>query len=389
MDNNIKADYALKVLVAIPCLGIGGTEMQTLSLSNVLMSFGYAVEVICYFEHEASIVREFEKNGIKVNLLNLERETGLLRIILKMRKEIQIKKSDILHVQYMAPGTLPIIAGRLAGVKKVFATVHQPWTTTHGSFSKIILRIGSLLCTKFIAVSVNAEKTWFGNGRLLNAYKPLKLQPHHFTIHNSIDTEKIIKITSGFDIDDLKMRISVPAGITVIGAVSRLKHEKGIDLLIEAFYLLLKCNIKAHLLLVGTGPDEMILKDSVKMYGINHYVTFYGEADWEKAIQLMGIMDIVVVPSRFEGFGLTAAEAMAAGKPVIASETSGLKEIVINDETGILFPVDNIQALEGAIKCLINDTKLRKRFGNAGKSRAETNFSLDLFRKKIKTLYGY
>ena len=91
------------------------------------------------------------------------------------------------------------------------------------------------------------------------------------------------------------------------------------------------------------GPDEKKLKDTVQTYGLISSVTFYGEAEWERAMQLMSLMDIVVVPSRFEGFGLTAAEAMAMGKPVVASDTSGLKEVVINDETGILFPVDEVQ----------------------------------------------
>ena len=127
----------------------------------------------------------------------------------------------------------------------------------------------------------------------------------------------------------LKCELAIPAGIPVIGAVSRLRHEKGIDLLLEAFTFLIRSGEKAHLLLVGSGPDEKKLKDTIQTYELNSSVTFYGEAEWERAMQLMAIMDIVVVPSRFEGFGLTAAEAMAAGKPVIASDTSGLKEVVI------------------------------------------------------------
>ena len=58
-------------------------------------------------------------------------------------------------------------------------------------------------------------------------------------------------------------------------------------------------------------------------------VIFYGATDWVNAMQLISIMDIVVVPSRFEGFGLTAAEAMSAGKPVVASDSFGLKEVVV------------------------------------------------------------
>ena len=100
-------------------------------------------------------------------------------------------------------------------------------------------------------------------------------------------------------------------------------------------------------------------------------------------------MDIVVVPSRFEGFGLTAAEAMSAGKPVVASDTSGLKEVVVNSETGILFPVDDVTVLKEALVKLIAVPQLRSRFGAAGKERVLSNFSFDLYSKKIKALYSY
>lgn len=404
----------MKVLITISCLLQGGTELQTLMLSKVLLSSakrneiptlesgrsavspagasakaGHAVEIICYFEHEAPIVAEFQKAGATIRLLNMDRKSGFLRFVLRLRKEIRIVKPDIVHVQYMAPGALPIVAARLAGVRTIFATVHQPYTKSHGRLAKLFLKTASLLTTRFIAVSQNAEKSWFGTCSLFDESKPLKLQPRHFTIHNAIDIGRINKSVSEVSVTDLKSQLAIPAGIPVIGAVSRLRQEKGIDILLEAFTLLIRSGEKAHLLLVGSGPDEKKLKDIVQADELNSSVTFYGEAEWERAMQLMSLLDIVVIPSRFEGFGLTAAEAMAAGKPVVASDTSGLKEVVINDETGILFPVDEAQALKIALERLIREPNLRERLGNAGRERVISNFSLELFSKKIKALYSY
>jgi L-malate glycosyltransferase len=361
--------------------------MQTLILSKVLQSCGLAVEVICYFEHEHSIVDEFRKAGVNVRLLNLNRNLGSMRFINRLRKEILAVKPDIIHVQYMAPGALPIFAARLAGVKRIFATVHQPYTKSHGKPAKIILRASALLTTKFIAVSQNAEKSWFGTSGLFNETKPHRLHPHHFTIHNAIDGDRINKIISEVSISDLKNELAIPNGIPVIGAVSRLRYEKGVDVLLEAFNLLIRGDEKVHLLLIGTGPDEKKLKDTAKSYGLSSNITFYGETEWEIAMQLIAIMDLVVVPSRFEGFGLIAAEAMAAGKTIVASDTSGLKEVVLHNETGILFPVDNVTALKEAIVKLIPDPQMRKRLGAAGKERVLSNFSLDLYSKKIEALY--
>jgi glycosyltransferase involved in cell wall biosynthesis len=343
--------------------------------------------VLCYFESEESIVLEFKKAGINVRLLKLNRNSGFLQFVLRLRKEISSVSPDVVHVQYMAPGALPIIAARLAGVKTVFATVHQPWTTSHGRFSKLIMRMASLLCTGFMAVSVNAEKSWFGNGRLFNENIPLKLQPYHFTIYNSVDTERIKTIASSVNHELLKQKLLIPDGIPVIGVVSRLRSEKGIDILIDAFKQLVKGGAIARLLIVGTGPDDSKLRAQASDNELNNSVTFYGEADWERAMQLIAIMDMVVVPSRFEGFGLTAAEAMAAGKPVVASDVFGLKEVVIHNETGFLVPVENAELLKDLLQRLCNDQYLRNKLGNNGQNRAESVFGVDLFSKKISGLY--
>ena len=105
-------------------------------------------------------------------------------------------------------------------------------------------------------------------------------------------------------------------------------------------------------------------------------------------MRFLSVIDIVVVPSRFEGFGLTAAEAMAVGKPVIASDTTGLREIIVHGESGILFPVDDIFALKEAIEQLIENPSLRRQYSNNGLERVKKNFGIDLYKNKIKALYN-
>lgn len=376
-----------KTLISIPCLLTGGTEIQTINLLNALRSLGHHVYVLCYFEYENLIVDEIRRTGVTVKLLDLKRGINFIALIYTLRKEIRAINPDVVHVQYMAPGALPIIAARLAGVKTVYATVHQPYTKSHGRLAKIMLRASSLLATKFIAVSQNAEKSWFGSSYLFDEINFPRRNPLHFTIHNAVDTAMIKTIINGIDTNELKKKLSIPAGATVIGAVSRIRQEKGIDILVEAFTRLNLEATEVHLLLVGTGPDENLLKKRVLDSGVGSSVTFYGEAEWEKAIQIMAIMDIVVVPSRFEGFGLTAAEAMAAGKPVVASDTTGLKEIILNNEAGILFPVNDISALMLALQKLISNPVLSHCLGSAGQKRVSENFSLEIFERKIKALY--
>lgn len=375
-------------LILIPCLLNGGTEIQTLHLAKVLMDCHKTVKVLCFFESDQNIINDFNKIGAEVVLLDFNRRIFFVDFIIKLKRTLKLFHPTIVHIQYMAPGALPIIAARLAGIEKIFATVHQPWTYSHGLLARIILRVASLLTTKFIAVSLNAEKSWFGSATLFNEKRSLKFQPHHFTIHNAINTAEIDQILARTNLSQIKKYLNISAEKIIIGSISRLRKEKGVDILLDAFSQLVDQNKNIHLVIIGTGPDEDDLKAKVIEAGCQNQVSFYGQTKWGHAMELLSIIDIVVVPSRFEGFGLTAAEAMAAEKPVIASDTTGLKEVVIDHETGILFSVGNVSALVLALQELIIDSDLRYCYGLAGKKRVIQYFSSEIFTNKITALYN-
>ena len=130
------------VTIAIPCLLQGGTEFQTLQLARVLRGAGHEVSVCCYFERDPAMVARFEETGARVELLGLDRSTSLLRLLGELRKWFAAAKPDVVHVQYMAPGFVPVLAARLAGVPRVFATVHQP-ATPHGWKARLLLRLAA------------------------------------------------------------------------------------------------------------------------------------------------------------------------------------------------------------------------------------------------------
>jgi L-malate glycosyltransferase len=377
----------LHIVLTIPCLFNGGTELQTLSLVRSLKSLGHKLSLICYFEFDKLIISKFRQEGAEVLILNLTRRDCFLRIIPKLIRKFKSLKPDMVHVQYMAPGALPIIAARLAGIKTVFATVHQPHTASYGWISKMILRLASLLTTRFIAVSMNAEKSWFGTATVFDESLSPNIQPHHFTIYNSVDSDEISKIAESADSEKIKGQLKIPLNVPLIGVVSRLRHEKGIDLLVSTCCYLKQDGIDFHLLIVGSGPDEANLKNQVQHGGISDFVTFYGAAEWETAMRLMAIMNMVVVPSRFEGFGLTAAEAMAAGKPVIASDSFGLKEVVSDNETGLVFKTDSISDLTEKLKIMLQDPLLCRKYGEAGQYRVRTLFDTSVFMKNVTALY--
>lgn len=375
-----------KVLIGIPCLLKGGTEYQTLHMTRALVFLGYAVDVVCYFEKDENLIEEFERAGAKVHILNWERGRSAISIVFRLKELFKKFQPDVLHVQYVAPGALPIVAGKLAGIKKIFATVHQPYTLSHGRFSKVILRFASKLTDNFMAVSQSAEQSWFGSAALISNVEGVL--PRHFTLYNTVNVGELKKIAevpsnySGF-IESYPFA----AGKTIIGTVSRMRYEKGIDLLIEAFYNVSIENQDLILLLIGDGPDIETLKEKVQTLKLESKVIFFGGADWLKAMKLMSVMNIVVVPSRFEGFGLTAAEAKAIGKPLIVADNFGLSEIVINNEDGLTFESGNASGLSKALELYLKNKQMAADYSKKGQVNAELLFDWPAFVDNIKKLY--
>ena len=203
------------ILITIPCLLTGGTEFQTLNLVRALKSANHTVTVCCYFEFADKMVDLYTLHGAEVVLFSNKKEQrprGFRQISFlykNLKKVVSKFKPDIAHVQYMAPGALPIFILKLLGVKKIIATVHQPYTKRHGKLAKILVQTAAKLCSKFIVVSKNAEKSWFGSSALFNENITLNKQPKHITIYNAVDISKIQEIAKNVHIFQEKDKLGI------------------------------------------------------------------------------------------------------------------------------------------------------------------------------------
>jgi L-malate glycosyltransferase len=373
----------MNVLLSIACLMRGGTEIQTLHLAKSLIKAKYDVKVLCYFEYDNDIVYEFKKNGCNVLLLKMSRSFSSFEIVKCLYKYYSKEKPDIIHIQYMTPGALAIIAARIAGIKCVIATVHYPYISEYGKNAKILLRISAILCNYFTTVSCICEISWFGKS---NKIKKNKKYPHHFTIYNSVDIKKVNSLINVQNKSNFLKKYGDNSSF-IFGYIGRLSYEKGIDILLSAFgEVSLKYN-DIKLIVVGDGP---YLKSLQKNYNNKSWwekIYFTGTLSWENAVKYLNIFDVAVIPSRFEGFGLSAIEAMAASVPVIASNTGGLTEIIIDKKSGILFEVGNVEDLVISMKSIIENNYVRNHISKNAKERA-FDFDVDIYEKKIKDFYN-
>ncbi|MGY6560064.1 MAG: glycosyltransferase family 4 protein [Nitritalea sp.] len=367
------------ISIAIPCLQMGGTEMQTLSLIRALRSAAFRIRLIAYFETDPLMLETVRPLCDELHLLHMDRGWNPLRQLLHLRRAFRPFRKDPMHLQYMNPGLLPVLAAASLGIPRILATVHQPWTPGHGKRAQQLLRFAAARCHAFISVSEHVQNSWF---------EGLPDSSRRHVIYNAIDTAFIAAHAASAPArQQLPGLEQLPPEAYCMGTISRIRHEKGIDVLLEAFLQAAPQAPDLHLVLVGDGPDRPALQAKGKASPYAERIHWCGAQAWEKALHYGAALDLIVIPSRFEGFGLSAAEAMALQKPLILSHTSGLKELIVEGESGRFFPNEDAAALARILLELHHQKALADQLAAAARQRVIARFDYPVF--VDRTLHCY
>ena len=158
----------------------------------------------------------------------------------------------------------------------------------------------------------------------------------------------------------------------LIGYVGRIKKYKSVDHLLHAFAIILKELPQVKLTIIGEGDSKPEFQKIAHELHIDHATTFTGFLPLEEKVRLLNQMQIVVNTSAKEGWGLTVTEANACGAPAVASNVPGLRDAVIDDETGLLYEYGNIEQLAEKILLLLRDERLRMRLAASALSYAQS-----------------
>jgi glycosyltransferase involved in cell wall biosynthesis len=379
-----KGALDLNVAIPIAVLCYGGSEAQTLQLSRTLIRLGCKIEVICFYDYKEDVVKEFEGNGATVTLLKHTRGEKI-RLFSSLYRVYGERHPDVVHVQYVEQGFVAVAAALAAKVPVRFATVHQ-LGSTYGKFQHLLLHTAAKLSTLFLCVSQGAERSWFNDSALWDPTQAGSRK--HWTIYNCVDEERIRSVISSTDNDALKIRYGIGKG-PVIGVIGRTSFEKGQSLLLDAFAIVTEAIPDATLLAIGEDYQRNELIAQAEKLGLKGKMIMTGRLPKDEVYRLYGVIDVVAVPSRHEGFGLIAAEAMAASRPVVASRVGGLPEIVEDGGTGFLVEQQNHRELAAAILRLLEAPELAATLGSAGCRRVAEIFSLNTYDKAIASLYQW
>ena len=192
---------------------------------------------------------------------------------------------------------------------------------------------------------------------------------------------------SGVDVNRFTP-LAEPVGAPTFGFVGRLLDDKGIRTLVAAHRLLRRRIPDANLLIAG-APDPAnpasVTETEARSWNDEVGITWLGHvadiaAFWAKA-------HVAVLPSRREGFPLSLMEAAACGRALIASDVPGCRELVLHDQNGLLFPVDDVMALADAMTRLAADPQLRARYAMAARKRVVNEFSASMIGRQTVALY--
>jgi glycosyltransferase involved in cell wall biosynthesis len=292
-------------------------------------------------------------------------------------RELRDKRIQVMHTHRIRPDLIGRIAGRWAGVPVNVSTQHYAgeWDErgkSVGWLVRLLYRLTLPLTQKIVNISS-------GEMALLRAenVSPAKMA----VIHNGIDSEVFFPASTcddhgGSSVDDRPR---------VVGCVAFLTQRKGINYLIAAFRQVVDRYPQACLQIVGDGEERPALQRQIAALGLERRVTLLGNQTGIP--RLMNGFDIFVLPSVWEPFGLVIAEAMACGKPVVATNVGGIPEIVEHNRTGILVPPAAVAPLAIALEVLLEDGRLRTEMGRAGRQRFLEQFDARIMAARYQALY--
>ena len=370
----------MTILICIPCLLIGGTELQTLSLVRALVRRAHRVVAACYFEHNPDIVNRYRSAGSEVELFSPqgERKTGsncALFLYSKLRECVLKYHPDVAHVQYMAPGALPCLLLRLLGVQRIIATAHTDARIYRSRSLRMLRFICKHVTDVFTCITTRAEEEFFG---ISSRFTPEhRLARHsHTTLYNALPAHVQLATAP---------RTELPAS-PVIGVVGRMEGIKGMELVLPAFALLLKEMPHVRLLVVGDGSLTPLMKSQAAQLGVANSVEWVGRQSPEELSTYYDRLSLLWMPSLSEGFGLSALEAMARACPVVASRVGGLPELVEAGECGELCEPGDVPSLAAVTLRILQDEERWKKLSRGALNQAE-QFSNERYEELTAHLY--
>jgi glycosyltransferase involved in cell wall biosynthesis len=299
---------------------------------------------------------------------------GLFRLARFLRR----RRIDILHTHLFEPSVIGLQAGVISGVPLRIMTRHYSdyHTRINKKWHVRLDQLCTRLCHRVIAVSEHTADHMIS----VEGAPPNKVH----AVLNGIDFDRV-KVSSPEAPSKLRQEFGADGSYLLL-IVGRLHPEKGYGYLLQAMATLKgRLDRPVRLLIVGKGPLEDKFRKEAVSLGCADTVQFLGFRN--DVPDLMAAVDLLVLPSVAEAFGLVLTEALYLGTPIVATRVGGIPEIVSDGVDGVLVSPADSQALAGAIMDLLRDPERRRHMSGSGRQKVEDRFSFSEMLKAYENVY--
>lgn len=367
----------MRVLHICKVTGVAGAENHLLTLLTGLRGRGIDARLLLLVEPgnpvEAMIAAAASR-GIPAERSVIRADIDPV-LLIQLARRLRALQPDIVHTHLFHADLHGIPAARLAGVKRIISSRHNDNAFRRRFPYRQINRFLWRLTTAGIGIS--AAITRFAIE--VEGASPAQMT----TIPYGLDSAGAVDRAAARAA--LRSELGLPPDTLLAGMVCRLIEQKGVPYALAAFARLAARFPAAHLVIAGEGPLRPVLEAQARDLRLAERVHFLGWRTDTAAI--FAALDVFLMPSLWEGFGLVLLEAMAQGIPVIGSAVSAIPEVVANGETGLLCPPRDVDCLAAALGDLLADPGLRARLGAAGHTRLEERFTAERMVAQTAAVY--
>ncbi len=364
----------INIMHVLHHMKMGGAEHVVYDMVQALDKDKFDVSICC-LDSLGILGEELISKGYKVFVLN--RKPGIdFKVSFKLARLYKELNIDIVHSHQYTPYFYAANAAILRRVKLIFLE--------HGRHQPDKVRIKRVIYNFFLRPFTNVIVTnSIALKEALIKYEKMPVNAIE-VIPNGVKLKEF-DIIFQIDRDSKRAELGLGKDDIVAGMVARLHPIKDHFTLVKAFKKVVQQEPKAKLLIAGTGElyseiekliNKLMLQNSVKLLG--YYEDLFG---------FLRSLDIFVLASISESAPISILEAMATGLPVVATDVGGVREMVIDNETGILVPPKDVDALAEALLNIIKDPIKRKKMSNMGRKRVEEVYSFEDMIHKYEQLY--
>ena len=361
-----------RVAYFAPLLATGGTQRHLQQVLGLLDRRRFEARVFT-LRAGGEVERELRAAGVSVTSLDVPGRLtapATVRALLRTARLLRAERIDVVHGYQWRPALIGTFTGRLAGVPLLLAS-KRSLTGADRDASRAWRRIARHVDT----VLVNADA---------------------LRVEGEADGMRCrwTRLQNGIDLDAFRLDGATGAAKTalgldperpVLGTVGRLEQRKGQDVLLAALERLKGRRPAPQLLVVGDGPTAADLRKRAEALGVTKLVRFTGTLDDVRPA--LAAMDVFTLPSREEGMSNALMEAMAAAKPIVATDVGGNGEVLDRGRLGVLVPSDDALALADAVAALLDDAARGAALGGAARAHVIARWDARAMVSELEAFY--